>query len=222
MQNVSDYFNDNEGTATWILAVLALLAGLTALVQIAQARALSFEQSRPYVVVGLRRVTATAVELYAKNYGLTAAREITFESTPALTSRTFAQYFKAPTALPILAPGEEWSTIWETQSGERKGLPDADNKYKIVVKYKVPNGQNLFLRPKTKSLSETVPIDWMPYLSSSFVDLRNLNHIGKTLESIDERLKPLDRLARNPQPRPIDATVRSRWSLISEALAPRR
>ncbi|GAA1333046.1 hypothetical protein GCM10009592_26390 [Brachybacterium rhamnosum] len=190
-QRLLDVTSTYEGLASWIVAVIAVLTGITAILSLVQAKALRFEEARPYVVAGLRRVTPTAVELYIKNYGRTAAYQITVDSAPPLWSLTFPKRFRPPQELPMLAPGDEWSTIWETKAGNRKGLPDRANRFEVKLQYRARVGSKFNGGPRYRPISDSIVIDFQPYLSTTFVDVRPYGDIVKSIEKATTQLRAI-------------------------------
>lgn len=92
------------------------------------------ELNYPYVIFDIRQVKAGIVEIYLKNLGSTVAYDISIESTPPIESAS-DEHFWLFDELPALVPGQEWSTIWETQISKRKksNLPD---RMEVTVHYR--------------------------------------------------------------------------------------
>lgn len=98
---------------TWAAVLVALVAAAFILWQIREARTLSEEQARPYVVVWveLDEETRTTIELHVKNVGQTAALDVKVAldppyewKNPALGMRFMdAAVFKS--GLPTMPPG---------------------------------------------------------------------------------------------------------------------
>lgn len=223
IQAASDFFNDNEGAATWLLVVLGAAAGVTALVQLRQDRELRFQAARPYVSAGMRRVGHGIVELYVKNFGETAAQKITLSSTPELTSLTDTKAFRIFESLPSLAPGEEWSTIWEVKAWERNKKGAFSNAYDVTLKYQGLNGKRL------RDIESIQRLDWDPHLKTTYIAEDPLRDLSKSVRNIEAALSKGRVLSTGIEPAssapavptPAKAVYRSRWSLICEALAPR-
>lgn len=74
-----------EAIATVVTAVILLATLLFAAGQVAQARRLREDQTRPYVVVDIEPSrTHPFADLYVVNLGATAAHDVTFTFSPAL------------------------------------------------------------------------------------------------------------------------------------------
>src|SRR5271163_4723768 len=118
-------------SGTWLAwAVWALLAlGVVALIYIGQQnrrnRRAATEETRPHVAMFMEPHAADwhVVELVVRNFGQTAAFDIEFSF---LNPPTVARYENAhggmidiaelrlPGELPVLAPGQEWLTVWDS------------------------------------------------------------------------------------------------------------
>jgi uncharacterized protein (DUF2249 family) len=120
------------GSATWlaVAAWAAVVLGVAALIyahqQLRRTRRLSAEQLRPRVVMFMEPHPTDwyVIELVVRNFGTTSAHNIrlAFFNPP-----TVAQYehgyldgqpdvaeLALPRELPILAPGQEWRTVWDS------------------------------------------------------------------------------------------------------------
>lgn len=101
--------------ATGTLAV-ALAAAAFAYFQVREAAKTRRDQARPYVVAFLERSALSSVDLIIKNFGQTAARHIQLVWDRPVRS-TFGkgrgEEMKLPDSLPLLAPGQEWRTVWD-------------------------------------------------------------------------------------------------------------
>lgn len=186
-EGIASFFallRDYEGVATWGLFVIAIVAGAIAERQLRQNRKLRFEQARPYVVVGLRRVGHGIVELYVKNFGETAAHDVKLASDPDLESLSDPAWFRVFDNLPTLVPGDEWSTLWETDASKRAEEGDFSNTYTVTLTYTGNDGR------KKKALTDTFNLDWRPHLASTYVERNTIHDIGATLKKIEGSLKP--------------------------------
>lgn len=99
------------------------------------ARALAAEAAQPYVIVYAepnRKPRSGTIDLIIKNVGQTAAYDVQIlpEQAPATTLRTGTddtpakwRDLRLPDSFPILAPGQEWRTVWDSlHQRERVGL----------------------------------------------------------------------------------------------------
>jgi hypothetical protein len=118
-----DWLTENAATvealATVGLLLIATAAAWIALAQVNEARRLRREQAQPYVVAGMRSnpTSPMIMEIFLRNYGNTAAFDVRVEADPPLTSQWDAEHTELVIlfdALPTMAPGEEWATLWDS------------------------------------------------------------------------------------------------------------
>lgn len=133
-----DWINDRWGDLTnlssggWLaIAAWAALAfgGVVLLVvnrQIRKNRELKQEQVRPQVAMYMEphAVDWHIIELVVRNFGETSAYDVRFDfinppTVAAYEDRTFdgppeVDELELPSELPLLAPGQEWRTVWDS------------------------------------------------------------------------------------------------------------
>ena len=121
-----DWWNVNSGAMQALDAVALLMvasvAALVAWAQVGEARRLRREQAQPYVAAGMRSSAAAEnlIEVYFRNYGMTAAFDVTVECDPPLTAKWGAGEIEPVLlfeTLPTMVPGEEWATLWDSALG---------------------------------------------------------------------------------------------------------
>jgi hypothetical protein len=103
--------------AGWATAAVALIAGGVAVGQLGEARRLRLEQAQPYVVVFMEASAAGSwyVDLVIRNFGTTATHDVRLEIEPAPhrhAGRSGVVWL--PESIPVLVPGQEWRTFWDT------------------------------------------------------------------------------------------------------------
>lgn len=130
---INDRWHDlaHMGSGTWLAVALwaAVILGIVTLVFVSRHlkrnRELKIEEMRPHVAMFMEPHAADwhVVELIVRNFGKTAAYDIEFSF---LNPPTVAQYENAhdgmvdiaelrlPGELPVLAPGQEWRTVWDS------------------------------------------------------------------------------------------------------------
>jgi hypothetical protein len=130
---INDRWHDvaHAGSGTWLAVALwaAVILGTIALVyvsrQLKRGRELRIEQMRPHVAMFMEPHASDwhVIELVVRNFGQTAAYDVEFSF---LNPPTVAQYENAhdgmvdigelrlPGELPVLAPGQEWRTVWDS------------------------------------------------------------------------------------------------------------
>lgn len=95
---------------------VAFAAAVFAYFQVREAAKTRRDQARPYVVAFLERSEHSNVDLIIKNFGQTAARHIQLVWDRPVRStfeRGKGEEMKLPDSLPLLAPGQEWRTVWD-------------------------------------------------------------------------------------------------------------
>lgn len=164
--------SDDPSPTDWLSAVSAVLtlavavwAALYAKGQLGEAKTareqtkkLEQEKAQPYVVVYMEEsISPEFIDLVIRNYGQTAAYDVTLNINPAPTrTQDDAEVVELPEVIPVLAPGQEWRTHWD-QATERYGssLPD---RHEGTVTY--------WGRPADiykEQLSSEVVLDWSIY-----------------------------------------------------------
>lgn len=187
------------GVPTWISAFATLLTFVAAAValwyargQILEARRsrelaqyLELERSQPYVVVYTEpsAVQPLFIDLVIKNYGPTAARDIRIEISPwpVRSWPDAGSRVEIPSAIPILAPGQEWRTAWDsTEKRLDAGLPD---QHAGIARYEGLQG---------RQLDSPVVLDWSTYKSRRWMVLRGTHDVANALRDIKTILKSWD------------------------------
>jgi hypothetical protein len=104
--------------AAWVGLILAVIAARYAWSQFKEARRTRDEQAQPYVAIYMEPTEAdpNAVDLIIKNFGATAARDIsvTIDPPPESSVNGSIEDVKVPSIIRTLVPGQYWSTFWDT------------------------------------------------------------------------------------------------------------
>lgn len=129
--------------AGWATAAVALIAGGVAVGQLGEARRLRLEQAQPYVVAYMEpNATSTYyMDLVVRNFGTTAAHDVRLKVDPR--PRRAAGTGGAvclPDSIPVLVPGQEWRTMWDSGARLKSDLPD---RHEAVVSFKDSQGAPL-------------------------------------------------------------------------------
>lgn len=166
--------------------VLAVVAAGFAWWQIRQARALSREQAQPYVAAYLehsKEVDPSMMFFVIKNFGLTAAHDVTISVDPPM-KRAWGNVpnpepVGMPSVLTTLVPGQEWTTLFDWLPHRiNAGLNDV---YTVKINYKDSHG---------KEMTEAVSvIDWTHYGMTRKLGVKTTHHIGKSVQEISATLK---------------------------------
>ena len=161
--------------AAWFALVLAAV-GLTVVSrQLQRSRRLITEQTRPHVAMFMEPHAADwhVIELVVRNFGQTPAYDVQFcfDRPPTVAryetaSDGYADVapLKLPDDLPVLAPGQEWRTVWDSAI-DRAELGDAiESKFTGAVTYydqpeQQPRGWRFWQRERP-GFESKVALDW--------------------------------------------------------------
>lgn len=171
---------DWTDAATILAAAGTLAAALVAAVAVVQARRLQDEKAQPYVVALVENNpnVAEMLELSFKNVGETAARDIqiSFDPKPqrsAWGSRDKTEDLSLPATLPVLVPGQEWRTTWDSShSRHGSGLP---HRHEVTLTYTGLKG---------RKSSETYVIDWEHLYSRGYMEEKTVHHLAKDVHEM--------------------------------------
>jgi hypothetical protein len=165
------------GSAGWlaIAAWAALLLGVVALVlvirQLRSARELRADELKPHVVMYMEPHPTDwhVIELVVRNYGQTAAYDIRFDFTHPPTVARYEDRadgipdiveLQLPTELPILAPGQEWRTVWDSAVDRNELAGSIRSRFDGVVRfYDQPARAGRRSRHRKEHTSRVV-LDW--------------------------------------------------------------
>lgn len=113
--------DDWSALAGCVTAAVAVAVGVVAWSQLGEARSLRLEQAQPYVVAFMESTPhhqGGHVDLVVRNFGSTAALnvEVRIEPVPRRSGNDLGTYqdVKVPDKIPVLVPGQEWRTWWDT------------------------------------------------------------------------------------------------------------
>ncbi|MCG5464866.1 hypothetical protein MED01_003126 [Micromonospora sp. MED01] len=164
---------------------MATIAAFIALGQAREARRLRKEQAQPYVVAFMEpaEVSPAIVDLVIRNFGTTAAYDIEFRSTPPLQrsggDAGGVEDVWVFDKLPILAPGQEWRTVWDfSQSRGQTDLPDCHD---VLVCYKDSQGKETYKSQST--------LDWSMFKGRRWTVTYGAHDSAKALREIQKTLK---------------------------------
>jgi hypothetical protein len=157
--------------AAWVAVGVAVLALMYVARQIRENRRLTADQIRPQVVMFMEPHPSDwhLIELVVKNYGKTAAYDIKFAffnppTVPAYErsdedGRVEVVPLELPEELPVLAPGQEWRTVWDS-ARDRAQLGDAiDSRFVgAVTYYRSPAVEGS--RKTRQRMQANVILDW--------------------------------------------------------------
>jgi hypothetical protein len=176
--------------AAWITAAVAGAAGYVALGQLDEARAsrreqarLRREQAQPYVVASIEASEASSVliKLVVRNFGATAAHDVRLDVTPTPTrgidKGEQPEYLWLPQRFPVLVPGQEWRTLWD--SGIARADTELPDHHTAVITYSDSQGE--------RYTTEAV-LDWRMVKDREAVVIYGAHHAGQALREISKTL----------------------------------
>lgn len=178
--------DDWSALAACVTAAVAVAVGVVAWYQLGEARRLRLEQAQPYVVAFMESTThhqGGHIDLVVRNFGSTGALivKIQIEPAPQRSGNDLGTYqdVAVPNEIPVLVPGQEWRTWWDTAPGRAKtNLPD---KYQAVVTYQDSQGRAL---PRTPSV-----LDWTTNAGSMYITTYGLHHAAEALRELNKTTK---------------------------------
>ena len=175
--------NQWAAAAAWLTALVAVVAGIVAVVQLGEARRLRFERAAPYVVVCLEPSGAAeyVLDVVIRNLGATVATDVRVTVEPPMQRAAGGKApepVEFPDCIPVLVPGQEYRTFWDTGIARHdSGLPD---RHDAVVQFKDSRGKNTAL---------SFVLDWSPLWSRSVVTEYKMHDAAKALREINATLK---------------------------------
>ncbi len=167
---------------TNVTALIALAAGVVAWRQLREARRLRLEQAQPYVVCFAERTPGhdQALDIVIRNFGTTAARDVTLTVTPPLMRSGHAgqppEEVNLPDRLPVLVPGQEWRTWWDL--GTSRADAELISRHDAVVNYKDSQGKPL---PSTPSV-----IDWADFSQRTWLVTYGMHETATALRELSK------------------------------------
>ncbi|MFD3461656.1 hypothetical protein ACFWVM_18235 [Nocardia fluminea] len=180
------------------LAAQARLAQETLEHEAREAQKTREEQSQPNVVMFMES-NAThwyALELVVKNFGATPAYniEMEFNPKPQVCPRpgsTDPTDLWIPAAIPILAPGQEWRTLWD-MSNRRFKHGELPSRHEATVTYTNSGGSEF---------TTQAVLDWDSLRDTRAVTVKTLHNVAENIHKQNEHLKAISQqLARFSSP----------------------
>jgi hypothetical protein len=173
--------------AAWVGVALAVGAGVVGGWQLITARRMRKEQVQPYVVVFTEASPAgpTNIDLVIKNFGSTAATDVRVKFSDDLASAAYLTYapdsspIKMPAMIPVLVPGQEWRTFWDTTQA-RIESSDLPTEYTVDVAFKDSRGKGDF--------SYRFELDWSALFVRGFASVYTQHDAARALRDISKLL----------------------------------
>lgn len=163
-----------------------------ALGQLDEAKATREEQAQPNVVAFTEPndVSWQILEIVVKNFGTTPAFDIELDFDEPLTvSPTYSlgdyEHVRIPEVIPILAPGQEWRTTWDSAIRREETL-GLDDHFTGTVRYR---------DSKQNSYSTPAIFEWASLKTTMRLEQKGTHHISKTLsDQLPKVVRNLDKL----------------------------
>lgn len=162
--------------------LLAFVAGLIARGQLRVAKRVREEQAQPYVVVFAEPSPAaqSVVDLVVKNFGATAAKDVRIDFDPPLQRAAGEEDEpKVPAVIPVLVPGQEWRTFWDT--GIARAGSDVPDRHVATVRFADSQGRTL---PTYEFI-----LDWEPMKARDVVTTYGMHHASAALRELSKEVK---------------------------------
>ena len=200
--------------AAWATFGAAIGALIYASHQVREARITRQAQAQPYVVMYMEHNTHVwqVIELVLKNFGATGAKNINidFDQQPQTLQTKEPplelSVLNYPTALPFLAPGQEWRTVWDDATDRTSWIENGNtliSKYRATITYQDSEGKDL---PASEC-----DLDWSTFEITKHQRVRTVHHLTKLLEEdlgvIRVALSQIATAGLEPKPPPSEATL---------------
>ncbi len=171
--------------------VIAVVAAVIALRQLAAGYRIHREQAQPYVAVGMRsldQVDSCFIEFFVRNFGQTAAFDVRVTSDPPLQQAWQGEESEPMwvfDVLPTLVPGDEWTQMLGFAPSHFEG--DLPMKYDVTVTWKDSD--------KVPFTAKYV-LDWDAYRNRNSLSQKTVHHLVKTMRDVDKDLKGIEKALR--------------------------
>lgn len=169
--------------AAWAGLLLAIAAAIFGFFQFREARRVRSEQAQPYVAIFMEPTEAdpNAVDLIVKNFGATAAHDIsiTIDPPPKSSVNGAVDDVTVPSKISTLVPGQAWSTFWDTTfHRENTGLPE---RHTATINFK--DSRNKQLGPYTFDL------DWAQIMGRGWIVTHGMHQLAGAVREIRDEYK---------------------------------
>lgn len=171
----------------WALVGVVLIALIYSRIQIKRSRDIGAQTTRPYVTVYMEPHAADwhVIELVVRNFGQTAAYDIqlSWVNPPTVADyenehdgKVEISELQLPSHLPILAPGQDWRTVWDSALERYQLEGPVESAFEGVVKYyDNPRGRG----HKRRAYESVISLDWANLQPVQRVELMTSHDLAK-------------------------------------------
>lgn len=170
-----------QAVGIFLTLAVAVVAAVVGFSQVREARRSREEQTRPYVAAYLdvgNDSSSMMMFLVVKNFGLTAARDVTIASDKPIPRSWLSggkrEQIELFEKLPVMVPGQEWRTLFDF--GPSRLTAGLDEAYTLTVASKTSQGRPL--------PSEDFVIDWTTNAMRIDAPAKTTHHVAESLEKI--------------------------------------
>jgi hypothetical protein len=216
MEWIKDRWNDLTGLgsggwlaiAAWVAIVFAVITLIVVVRQLQKNRQAKADEIRPNVVMFMEPNAADwhVIELVVRNFGQGSAHDITFQFA---NPPTVAQYedhegdglpevaeLALPSELPVLAPGQEWRTVWDSAISRDQLGGQIRSRFDGVITYfdsPRPDAQRSSTKSwrKRREFQNTVTLDWATLQPVQRLELLTTHDLAKREKQKLELLRSL-------------------------------
>jgi hypothetical protein len=180
--------------AAWAALVLGLVAALLVNRQLSRSRQLKADQVRPQVTMYMEPHASDwhLIELVVRNFGQTAAYNIEFSFSEHPTVAVYEDSdhdgtldvteLHLPSELPVLAPGQEWRTIWDSAISREQLGGAIESRFEGSVIYsdapRSEEGRRRF-GPKRREFESNATLDWKTLQPVQRLELLTTHDLAK-------------------------------------------
>lgn len=172
--------------ATAVTAAVSVALGSFAFLQLRDARKVRHDETRPYVLVDFE-VEQHMVYLHLQNLGRTAARNLSFSSSPSLESSMDRGDRHGPSRFldrewPSFPPGKEITSLFDSAITMLADDSNRPMRYEVTASYDDPTGIHY---------DDVSVLDIESYRGRHFTTEKTVDDVAKALEKIRDGLEAI-------------------------------
>jgi hypothetical protein len=181
--------------AAWAAVALSVVALIYLHRQLRRAQARKAEQVRPQVAMFMEPHPADwhVIELVVRNFGRLAAHDVRFDFANAPTVARYEDRYdeslpeivelQLPSELPLLAPGQEWRTVWDSARDRAEFGGSIRSRFDGVVTYydqPRPEGKDKAGRwRRRREFRNRVVLDWATLQPAPRLELMTTHDLAR-------------------------------------------